>query len=156
MSGCTVDTGDDNCAVKEGTRNVLVERCHFLNGHGSSIGRCAQPRSATLSHTQSRSATLSSGVHILPPWHAVSWQAGSLARRPGACGQRCGSSQAPEVLRAGNAPTLHAAIGHLAFGCSNTRYSICPGVRSRSARSSPRCSMHRFYECGFTSADCSA
>mmetsp|Transcript_25935 Transcript_25935/g.49010 ORF Transcript_25935/g.49010 Transcript_25935/m.49010 type:complete len:711 (+) Transcript_25935:346-2478(+) len=38
VSGCTVDTGDDNCAVKEGTRNVLVERCHFLNGHGSSIG----------------------------------------------------------------------------------------------------------------------
>ena len=33
-----MDTGDDNCAVKEGTRNVLVDTCDFRNGHGSSIG----------------------------------------------------------------------------------------------------------------------
>jgi polygalacturonase len=38
VRGCTVDTGDDNCAVKEGCRNVLVEDCDFRNGHGSSIG----------------------------------------------------------------------------------------------------------------------
>ncbi|KAK3255271.1 hypothetical protein CYMTET_35538 [Cymbomonas tetramitiformis] len=35
---CHVDTGDDNCAIKEGTHNVLVEECTFWNGHGSSIG----------------------------------------------------------------------------------------------------------------------
>jgi len=33
-----VDTGDDNCAVKEGSRDVLVDNCVFRNGHGSSIG----------------------------------------------------------------------------------------------------------------------
>jgi polygalacturonase len=33
-----VDTGDDNVAVKEGTRRVLINHCNFRNGHGSSIG----------------------------------------------------------------------------------------------------------------------
>ena len=35
---CSVDTGDDNCAIKEGSRNVLVENSVFAKGHGVSIG----------------------------------------------------------------------------------------------------------------------
>ena len=42
--GCTIDTGDDNIAIKSGnpefgpTENVLIEKCTFLGGHGMSIG----------------------------------------------------------------------------------------------------------------------
>jgi polygalacturonase len=41
---CTIDTGDDNIALKAGsgggfpTENVLVSDCKFLHGHGVSIG----------------------------------------------------------------------------------------------------------------------
>jgi polygalacturonase len=41
---CTIDTGDDNIALKAGsgggfpTENVMVSDCHFLRGHGVSIG----------------------------------------------------------------------------------------------------------------------
>ncbi len=41
---CTIDTGDDNIALKAGsggrlpTENITVSDCHFLHGHGVSIG----------------------------------------------------------------------------------------------------------------------
>ena len=41
---CTIDTGDDDIALKGGgvggvpTENVLVTDCKFLHGHGVSIG----------------------------------------------------------------------------------------------------------------------
>src|SRR6202034_1059944 len=47
IADCTIDTGDDCIAVKAGDRydpklpsceNILVENCHFLHGHGMSIG----------------------------------------------------------------------------------------------------------------------
>ena len=44
ISGCTIDTGDDNIAIKSGhpdhgpVEDVLVEGCTFLGGHGMSIG----------------------------------------------------------------------------------------------------------------------
>ncbi len=42
--GCTIDTGDDNIAIKSGhpdhgpVEDVLIEGCTFLGGHGMSIG----------------------------------------------------------------------------------------------------------------------
>jgi len=42
--GCTIDTGDDNIAIKSGNpdhgpvEDVLIEGCTFLGGHGMSIG----------------------------------------------------------------------------------------------------------------------
>ncbi len=42
--GCTIDTGDDNIAIKSGNpdhgpvEDVLIEDCTFLGGHGMSIG----------------------------------------------------------------------------------------------------------------------
>ncbi len=44
ISGCTIDTGDDNIAIKSGNpefgpvEDMLVEKCVFLGGHGMSIG----------------------------------------------------------------------------------------------------------------------
>lgn len=44
ITGCTIDTGDDNIAIKSGdpefgpTEDVLIEKCTFLGGHGMSIG----------------------------------------------------------------------------------------------------------------------
>ena len=44
ISGCTIDTGDDNIAIKSGNpefgpvEDVLIENCTFLGGHGMSIG----------------------------------------------------------------------------------------------------------------------
>lgn len=44
ISGCTIDTGDDNIAIKSGNpefgpvEDVLIEDCTFLGGHGMSIG----------------------------------------------------------------------------------------------------------------------
>lgn len=44
ITGCTIDTGDDNIAIKSGnpefgpTEDVLIEQCTFLGGHGMSIG----------------------------------------------------------------------------------------------------------------------
>jgi polygalacturonase len=42
IEGCTIDTGDDNIAVKPvGTikdQNFTIRDCHFLHGHGMSIG----------------------------------------------------------------------------------------------------------------------
>lgn len=44
ITHCTIDTGDDNIAVKAGARNgdavsdLLVENCTFLHGHGCSLG----------------------------------------------------------------------------------------------------------------------
>ncbi len=45
ITGCTIDTGDDNIALKprpaEGgpsCQNFLIEKCTFLHGHGMSIG----------------------------------------------------------------------------------------------------------------------
>ena len=44
ITGCTIDTGDDNIAIKSGnpefgpTEDVLIEKCTFLAGHGMSIG----------------------------------------------------------------------------------------------------------------------
>lgn len=34
----TINSGDDNVAMKNGTQNVLIERCVFGHGHGASIG----------------------------------------------------------------------------------------------------------------------
>jgi len=44
---CVIDNGDDGVAVKPGTiaggctKNILVENCHFIRGHGASIGSIA-------------------------------------------------------------------------------------------------------------------
>ncbi len=44
ITGCTIDTGDDNIAIKSGkpehgpVEDMLVEHCTFLGGHGMSIG----------------------------------------------------------------------------------------------------------------------
>lgn len=44
ITRCTIDTGDDNIAVKAGANNgdavsdLLVENCTFLHGHGCSLG----------------------------------------------------------------------------------------------------------------------
>jgi polygalacturonase len=44
ITHCTIDTGDDNIAVKAGAKNgdavrdLLVENCTFLHGHGCSLG----------------------------------------------------------------------------------------------------------------------
>ena len=44
ITRCHIDTGDDNIAVKagakngDGVRDLLVEHCTFLHGHGCSIG----------------------------------------------------------------------------------------------------------------------
>lgn len=44
ITGCVIDTGDDNIAVKSGkpehgpVEDMLVENCTFLGGHGMSIG----------------------------------------------------------------------------------------------------------------------
>ena len=42
IDGCTIDTGDDNIAVKPGgseqNQNFTITHCHFLHGHGLSIG----------------------------------------------------------------------------------------------------------------------
>ena len=44
IAGCTIDTGDDNIAIKSGNpefgpvENLLIENCTFLGGHGMSIG----------------------------------------------------------------------------------------------------------------------
>ena len=44
ITGCLIDTGDDNIAVKSGkpehgpVEDMLVENCTFLGGHGMSIG----------------------------------------------------------------------------------------------------------------------
>ncbi len=44
IAGCTIDTGDDNIAIKSGNpefgpvENLLIENCIFLGGHGMSIG----------------------------------------------------------------------------------------------------------------------
>jgi polygalacturonase len=47
ITRCTIDTGDDNIAIKSGRRiegrefaceNIIVTDCHFLHGHGVSIG----------------------------------------------------------------------------------------------------------------------
>lgn len=44
ISGCTIDTGDDNIAIKSGkpdhgpVEDMLVEHCTFVHGHGMSIG----------------------------------------------------------------------------------------------------------------------
>lgn len=45
ITGCTIDTGDDNIALKPrpvsghaGCENFLIEHCTFLHGHGMSIG----------------------------------------------------------------------------------------------------------------------
>lgn len=44
ITGCVIDTGDDNIAIKSGNpdhgpvEDVLIENCTFLGGHGMSIG----------------------------------------------------------------------------------------------------------------------
>ena len=38
VSNCHIVNGDDGVAVGAGSSNVLVERNHFENGHGTSIG----------------------------------------------------------------------------------------------------------------------
>jgi polygalacturonase len=44
ITGCSVDTGDDNIAIKPtagrtpGDKNFMVKNCTFLHGHGMSIG----------------------------------------------------------------------------------------------------------------------
>lgn len=44
ITGCTIDTGDDNIAIKSGkpehgpVEDVLIEHCTFVHGHGMSIG----------------------------------------------------------------------------------------------------------------------
>lgn len=44
ITDCTIDTGDDNIAVKPthernpGNKNFLITNCRFLHGHGMSIG----------------------------------------------------------------------------------------------------------------------
>ena len=42
IEGCTIDTGDDNIAVKPGgtekNQNFTITRCDFRHGHGMSIG----------------------------------------------------------------------------------------------------------------------
>ena len=42
IDGCTIDTGDDNIAIKPGEtekdHDYLIAHCHFLHGHGMSIG----------------------------------------------------------------------------------------------------------------------
>jgi polygalacturonase len=44
ITHCTIDTGDDNIAIKPngdrqpGNKNYLVTDCHFLRGHGMSVG----------------------------------------------------------------------------------------------------------------------
>lgn len=35
---CTIDTGDDDIAIKSGGTNVLIEDCAIAHGHGISIG----------------------------------------------------------------------------------------------------------------------
>ena len=44
IANCTIDTGDDNIAIKAaagrtpGDKNLLVQNCTFLHGHGMSVG----------------------------------------------------------------------------------------------------------------------
>src|SRR5207253_1779724 len=45
ISGCTIDTGDDNIAIKPnvshrtpGDKNYFIQDCTFIHGHGMSIG----------------------------------------------------------------------------------------------------------------------
>lgn len=44
ITGCVIDTGDDNIAIKSGkpehgpVEDLLIEHCTFLGGHGMSIG----------------------------------------------------------------------------------------------------------------------
>jgi polygalacturonase len=44
ITGCTIDTGDDNIAVKPGegrtpgNKNLTITHCKFLHGHGMSVG----------------------------------------------------------------------------------------------------------------------
>jgi len=45
ITDCNVSTGDDNLVLKEGTRDVLAERCYFRDGHGASIGSLGEANS---------------------------------------------------------------------------------------------------------------
>jgi len=45
IRNCSVDTGDDNIAIKSNSTNILVEDCYFASGHGSSIGSIGEDNS---------------------------------------------------------------------------------------------------------------
>eukprot|EP00959_Pyramimonas_sp_CCMP1952_P178937 3740744-Pyramimonas_sp.AAC.1 len=45
VQGCRISTGDDNIVIKEGSKNILVEKCWLLDGHGTSLGSLGEANS---------------------------------------------------------------------------------------------------------------
>ena len=54
IRNCEIDTGDDDCALQSGSRDVLIEGLTCLHGHGISIG---SPTNNGLSHIIVRHCT---------------------------------------------------------------------------------------------------
>jgi polygalacturonase len=45
VRGCRISTGDDNIVIKEGSRNILIDLCWLLDGHGTSLGSLGEANS---------------------------------------------------------------------------------------------------------------
>jgi polygalacturonase len=70
ITNCTIDTGDDNIAVKPvstrtpGNRNYTITNCRFLNGHGMSIGSGTSGGIEDLTVSDCRFEGTTSGIRI--------------------------------------------------------------------------------------------
>ncbi len=58
VRGCEIDVGDDNCEIGGPCKDVLVENCECLHGHGISIG---SPTRGGVSHVVVRNCSFDSG-----------------------------------------------------------------------------------------------